>query len=331
MIFKNYLMQSNKFIVMIFFFSCMLLTMHLLGQEKPVEGKKPKKVKVRNKDKNDVSDSLVIAKKHNKQNNKQNKKKKQKPVRPLIKPKIPPPGTVWVNDTLYIDVNPVTNIEYREFLSFLVYTYSKKVRDSLDNIPLFGLNHDNFRSFMQKEGPDYEFYQLMKIPYHHLLSWAQSLDEYLTSPIFNDNPVIYVTYQQAQEYCLWRTRVVMLLWATKSKNQKQRNKYYTRIRYRLPTPEEWDLVIEKFKDNIFTNKAILPYNIACTYPVIPQRRKLKFYYMPGNVAEMTSEENIAVGISWKDTDSTDNYTKRVSYLGARDWLGFRCVCQILEY
>lgn len=304
-----------------------LCQLFLFGQEQPIEGKRPKKVKVKQErpivDKDTIKKETAVQPKE--------KKQKERPVKPALKPKITPPGTVRLNDTLYIDVNPVTNFAYREFLSFLAYTYSKKVRDSLDNLPLYGVNKESFRQFMRAAGPDREFYQRMKIPYHHLLSWAQSLDEYLNSPVFNDNPVIYITYQQAQEYCLWRTRVVMLLWAIESKNERQRKKYYTRIRYRLPTPEEWDLVMDTFKDNIFTNKAILPYNIACTYPVIPQGRKLRFYYMPGNVAEMTSEENVAVGISWIDTDTTANYKKRVHYMGARDWLGFRCICQIIEY
>ena len=45
---------------------------------------------------------------------------------------------------------------------------------------------------------------------------------------------------------------------------------------------------------------------------------------------MTSIENLAIGISWIDNDTIIDTKKRVQYLGARDWLGFRCICEIVE-
>lgn len=312
----------KKFWLFLFF---SLFTFSLMAQHEDV-GKKPKKVKVKTEQEPQKTQKETSA--PEKKPKVKETKEKQLPVR---KPKIAPPGTVMLHDSLYIDVNPIKNIDYREFINFLSVTYSKQVRDSLDRLPLWGINYENFKQFMRLAGKDPELYARMRIRLDQLLSWAQSLDEYLNSPVFNDNPVICVSYNQAMEYALWRTRVVMLKWAIDCKNAKQRSKYYTRIRYRLPTPEEWDLAMNKFKDFVILNKAIFPYNIACTYPAVPQKGRLRFYYVPGNVAEMTLKENLAVGISWIDKDTTANYKKRVEYFAPRDWLGFRCVCEIVEY
>lgn len=303
-----------------------------IAQEE-IKGKLPKKKKVKKSQIQTEEVSVQPETDSKEEKVKKEKKEKIKKIseKPVLKPKIPPPGTVRLNDSVYIDVSPITNAEYREFFHFLLATYSKQVRDSLDNLPKWGVDLENFKKFLKSAGNDKELAWLMRIRRDQILSWLQSIDEYLDSPVFRDNPVIYISYLQANEYALWRTRMVMLNWASKSKNEKQRAKYYTRIQYRLPTPEEWDEAMDKFSENVILNKSIFPYNIACTLPIIGQKRKMDFYYVPGNVSEMTSIENLAVGISWKDSDTIIDYTKRIEYFAPRDWLGFRCVCEIIEY
>jgi hypothetical protein len=290
----------------------------LISQQEKI-GKEPKHLKAVNNQKKPTEKADSVKKEE---------KKKPEPVRKL---KIAPPGTVMLNDSLYIDVNPIKNIDYREFISFLSITYSKEVRDSLDRLPLWGLDYEGFRKFMRLSGNDKELLVRMRIRLDQVLSWAQSLEEYLNNPYYNNNPVVCVSFNQAKEYAAWRTRIVMFKWASDTKSEKERAKYYTKVRYRLPTPEEWDAAIDKFSDNIILNKAIFPVNVACTYPAVPQRDKPVFYYVPWNVAELTNKENLAVGLSWYDRDTTFNYKKRVEYHAPRDWLGFRCVCEIVEY
>lgn len=260
------------------------------------------------------------------------KSETSKPKKPKkVKPKIAPPGTVMLNDSVYIDVNPVKNIDYKEFVAFLSVSYSKVVRDSLDNLPMYGVDYEAFRKFMRLNGKDDELLARMMIRLDQKLSWAMSMQEYTSHPKYGENPVIFISINQALEFALWRTRMVMFMWSVQCEDEKERSKYYTKIRYRLPTPDEWDAAMDLFAKNVILNKAIFPYNEACTLPAVPQKGRNKFWYVPGNVAEMTSVENIAVGISWKDTDTTGNYKKRVDYFAPRDWLGFRCVCEIVEY
>jgi uncharacterized protein YbdZ (MbtH family) len=295
--------------------------------QEDIDGKKPKKVKV----KHEKPEKVPKEKKEKTEKEKKADEPKQVKAKPSRKPKIAPPGTVMLNDSVYIDMNPIKNIDYREFVSFLGVTYSAEVRDSLDNLPFWGVNLEEFRRFMRLSGKDTDLLGRMRIRIDQILSWAQSMEEYLNNPTFNENPVIYISYNQANEYALWRSRIVMFGWAVECKNEKQREKYYKKIRYRLPTPEEWDQAMDLFSKNVILNKAIFPHNIACTYPAVPQRGKSEFFYVPGNICEMTSVEHLAVGISWKDSDTTGNYKKRVDYFGPRDWLGFRCVCEVVEY
>ncbi len=304
---------------------CIFFAISSAIAQEDISGKKPKKKKVKTEK---TQESKPDKKSEKAEKPEKTPKVKDEPGR---KPKIAPPGTVRLNDSVYIDVNPIKNIDYREFISFLNSSYSKTVRDSMDNIPLYGIDVEEFRKFMRLGGKDTELLTRMRIRLDQILSWAMNLEEYLNNPKYNDYPVVFVSYNQANEYAMWRTRIVMFLWAVEAKNEKQREKYYTKVRYRLPTIEEWEEAMNKFGKNTITNKAVFPHTIACTFPAVPQKRKLDFYYIPGNVAEMTSVENVAVGLSWRDMDDSGDYTKRIDYFGPRDWLGFRCVCEIVEY
>src|SRR5690606_1299263 len=52
-----------------------------------------------------------------------------------------PPGTIKLNDSLYIDVAPVDNIMYLEFLHGYNSFWSEKTHDSLAKLPNFGLKN----------------------------------------------------------------------------------------------------------------------------------------------------------------------------------------------
>ncbi len=53
--------------------------------------------------------------------------------------------------------------------------------------------------------------------------------------------------------------------------------------------------------------------------------KLKIYCLPGNAAEMTSTEGIAVGGSFKHFASQSYSNQVQKYSGEEEWLGFRCL------
>jgi len=250
---------------------------------------------------------------------------------PPFKFKLSPPGTVWLRDSVFIDVAPVSNMDYREFQAFVQICYNKELRDSMKNLPLYGIDMNSFQSYMRLCGPDKQMAQKMKIPLDAPLSWNMTMNEYYNSPNYNKYPVVFLSYIQAAAYCDWRTDMTMLLFSGSSKDEKHRAKYYKKVKYRLPTVDEWSYAMEKFKENTFKNFWVYAGEKTATIEAFPQKKNLQFVYIPHNVAEMSIIEKTALGISWRDEDTTENYAKTVSYSGPRDWLGFRCVCEILEY
>ena len=252
--------------------------------------------------------------------------------RPPFKFKKAPPGTVWLKDSLYIDVEPVTNAAYRDFLRFIETGYSPKTKDTLYKIPSYGVDLQGIFKYMKKVGVDKTYLKQMTPPREVRLSWKMQLSDYFENPLYDRFPVVFVTYKMAKEFCEWRTLITMLNYASLSKNPKQRSKYYTKIRYRLPTVDEMTYALTKFKDNIYANYKIFADIETFTMPAYPQKKKkLEFVYFPRNVAEYTTQENVAFGLSWFDRDTTETYIKTVTYSRPSDWLGFRCVCEIVKY
>lgn len=248
-----------------------------------------------------------------------------------FKAKVAPPGTIWLKDSIYIDLAPTRNIDYKEFESFVQITYNKVLRDSLKNIPYFGIDMEEFKKFMRGCKPDKALASKVKIPMNAKLGWSMNISEYYNSSVYAGYPIIYVSMSQAIEYCNWRTDITMLVYSAQSKNEKERSKFYKKIRYRLPKIEEMEYALEKFKDNIQTDLSMYAGDICATMPAPRQKKKKKFIYIPYNVSEITSTESTAIGFSWRDTDTTKNYSKTVKYSRPQDWLSFRCVCEIIEY
>jgi hypothetical protein len=246
-----------------------------------------------------------------------------------LKPKKSPDNMVMLNDSVYISVRPVTNMEYMGFVNYLKISYSQKVIDSLDNIPLWGVDLEEFRRFMILSRNDKNLYEKMQIRLNQRFDWGISLEEYITLPEFSKHPVILITHEQAKEYAQWLTRMMLFQWSVDSKNERQRKKYYSKIECRLPTPEEWDKAMEIYRENI-TEREKSKTRITYTFPVKEDRKKPRFIYVPGNISEMTDDKNIAVGVSWIDKNLTEN-NQRIEYKGTADWLGFRCVCVVKEY
>jgi hypothetical protein len=253
--------------------------------------------------------------------------------KPVREDKIAPPGTIKLNDSLYIDKTPVSNHSYLEFLSFIERSYSQKVRDSLKKFPRYDVLSDEFQEFVKSNvDKEKELYQEMLIPKHMHISWDMSQFEYQHHPYYRNHPVVNVTTTQAQTFCEWRTDMVMLNYAINSRDEKQRSKYYSKIQYRLPSPEEWEMAMEYFSEFWITDRSIFEHDKSCTFPALEDRKNKKlFQYVPRNIAEMSSEKDIAMGLSWYDRDTTDNYFKTVRYTMPHDYLGFRCICEIIEY
>ncbi len=245
------------------------------------------------------------------------------------------PGTVKIVDNFYFDVHEISNLSWKEYLSWME----------------------------EKEGKDSPFYQAA---YPDTLVWMNKeytygepfMNNYFQHPAYDNYPLVGVSYQQANDYCAWRTeRVKEMFKANKVKFSKN-------FKYRLPSALEWDLIAraeikeDKYREvrrrkrkenfshwNLFNMRsksrdlerknnphlAQFEYS-SSTAPVssyIPNTYGVHHLY--GNVAEMVAEEGIAKGGSFIDYyEEIYPSGKDASYTKPTHWLGFRCVCEVMD-
>lgn len=236
-----------------------------------------------------------------------------------------PPGTVEIVDNFFIDEGEIRNIDWREYLADIKNTEGENSLRYAQAIP------DS--KVWTQENP------LMK-PY---------TSSYLYHPAYDDYPVVGISHQQAINYCKWRTQAVIKMLA---KNKIDGPKNFV---YRLPTKTEWELCanagynkkqskkatkkMNKYGDNTrIYNMKYEDYNIenldsqytpAPTLTYLPN--KFGIYNIHGNVAEMVAEPNIAMGGSYRHFyEDIVPTNKALEYDSPQNWLGFRCVCEIIE-
>ena len=148
-----------------------------------------------------------------------------------------PPGTIKVGDNLFIDKTINHNVDWAEFMYY---------RINVDKLDIKSLTPDSSASTYFKRS-------------------NQTWD---TIRKYDHAPTTGISYEQALEYCRWRSEIV-----TQAKNElsptckscrKMYRKYMKfdpkneyRIEYRLPTEEEWAIIYEKMKKDKMLYKAII--------------------------------------------------------------------------
>jgi len=238
--------------------------------------------------------------------------------------KFRPPGTKEVVANFFMDEQELTNMDWREYVD-----YQKR---------LYGEDSQEFQNVL----PDTSVWAIEGSYNDPLIS------TYYSHPSYNYYPVVGISYQQAKDYCVWRTARV-----------KEMSKKYgveVNFEYRLPTRTEWELVAkagytnkqkkllrkqkEKYNDKNMRNCNMIISGYSESYysedrMTAPSRsylpNKYQVFNMYGNVAEMIKEENIAMGGSYRDKyeDIVPSH-KALTYDGPQRWLGFRCVAEVFH-
>lgn len=258
-----------------------------------------------------------------------------------------PPGTVEIVDGFFFDDIERTNLDWREYLSWI-----EKKGDGKDS--------KAYRNAL----PDSTIW-MDEVEYGEPLR-----TNYLTHRAFDNYPVVGISYEQAVAYCEWRTDRV--------KDMCKANGIdCPNFKYRLPTNLEWELiattgnnshekkvkkVVKKlnqeqvlynmiYSKNLKEMTTILPkgeaqsgkydaYTLTSDKDIFevrnlaPSRSYLPnsydIYNLIGNVSEMVAEKGIAKGGSFVDPYEEGIVSKKYSYDTPQKWLGFRCVAEILE-
>ncbi len=235
-----------------------------------------------------------------------------------------PPGTVWLKDSIYIDMCEVRNLDYLE------YTLWVKKYD--------------FANY-EKMLPDTTVWR-------HKFSYNEPYVKYFFGhPAYYQYPVVGVSYEQAMAFCKWRTERVKefaKLISPKSKYASSYNNY--NYYYRLPTKEEWEYAAgaetnSKYGFEKMQSKDNSPnFNIKETYmlgyfkpgvdilvPVIYKKpNSYGLFNTIGNVAEMTAEKGISKGGGWINSIADCEISDSVKFESPSSWLGFRCVCVVTK-
>src|ERR1041385_3186237 len=131
---------------------------------------------------------------------------------PKKKKEFLPPGTVKINDTLYADETEVSNFSWLEYQLWVCNKY--------------GYNSQEYRAVLADT-----------------LVWRDKaaynepyVEYYLRHPAYRNYPVVGISYEQAMDYCKWRTERV--------KEYMCISKKYGIIEfeYRLPSKWEWEFM-----------------------------------------------------------------------------------------
>jgi formylglycine-generating enzyme required for sulfatase activity len=231
------------------------------------------------------------------------------PTGQLSIPDAPSPRIISVN-SFWIS-NEITNKEFRLF-------YNQIINSPNDSMEWIDMPESKIGEMSKPKR--------VKTPYSSLRNklmdeptWKSVVEkgDYFTNPVYDNYPVVGVTWEGARFYCLWRS---------KEENKKaEGQKDALLLNYRLPTQYEWDYAMT------FLDKASNE-NPQALHPIDQgDKNKIGIFNLNGNVAEWTSSSastdkatpKVVKGFSWKS--GTKEAQQLVLPGNARNDIGFRIV------
>ncbi len=232
-------------------------------------------------------------------------------------------NTLAMNPRLCIDITEVPSYMYKDYLA--TATESE------------GINSSSFKT----RKPDFRKWKEI----YKDLNETEIESKFFESDEFALMPIVGISRKQAEDFCAWRTK--MLQAELDRMPKRERAQFPKKFRFRLPTANEWSRMrfltqekrmmkqLDKIADgNLkafkFSKAKLMRQNEKVSHIYNVKDSKVGFFNLFDNVAEMTSEEGIAVGGSWISPNTEGNYQQTFEYSGPEAWLGFRCVFEIID-
>ncbi len=234
-----------------------------------------------------------------------------------------PPGTVKINDTLFVDEVEINNRSWFEYELMIKNKYGANSAQHLAVLP----DTLVWREKNAYNEPFVEYY------YRH--------------PAYREYPVVGISYEQVVEFCKWRTESVKKFLCLSKKYG------IVDFEYRLPSKTEWEFLsfngIGYFSNNGINEKGFASSNHVWEPKDTSEYKKGKLsidnadvtapgysyeknlfglFQMIGNVSEMVLEKGISKGGSWRHRIEECRVGKDIPYTKPTAWLGFRCVCVV---
>jgi len=236
----------------------------------------------------------------------------QRTATPDLRRAVGAPGVVQLRDSLFMDEAEVANLHWLEYLHFI--------------------RKDSSAAFFRSQLPDSTAQpRLRPAPKTGLASADTTAATYLFHPAYRYYPVVGVTYEQARNYCRWRTATVRQLRQAPTgqagrspyyaKHHKQLAGYDISATYRLPTPAEWELAAGRP-----ATPGDTPQPTALAEINSHAANAFAIRNLSGNVAELTATPTVIKGGSWFQPNVPPQ--ANLPNPGPRPWLGFRCACEV---
>ena len=246
-------------------------------------------------------------------------------------------STIRISDNVYFDE---TEIDVASWLSFYTWTIVHEGFGEAQKIlPDSNAIEPELWSYIRSKSTDFVSFEARytQLPVGYFgkdctidAELAKRLPNFKNRCTILDLPITGISYEQAVDFCKWRTK-------TLGDNK---------IVYRLPTPEEWKYfavngLSETEKENGFRdslnnkNCAVFNYNIPCNNNdenqgnlkgvAMYSPRTNGAYDIFGNVSEMTSLKGVAKGGNFTLHANQSHVDSIQSYTKPEIWLGFRCI------
>ena len=272
---------------------------------------------------------------------------------------IVPPNGILLSGNTFMDDSEVMNSHYLEYLHFLSQDSSDaSIIKAYPDTTIFGKAHLNKflqyqKEYYKKKGNKHKPVSLL---FHdevmHEPSSKHHWYNYFSYHGTKHCPVVGITYEQALNYCKWRSDFVsgyfnsVLKKKSKYKALKDKN---IRFEFSLPTEAEWntaasaglDIALFPLGVDEIRNDSSQMFNIHFSNESLKGKNKNEpefifshvpnsagYYNFIGNVSEMVLSKGISKGGGFIHTAQECRISNQIVYMKPEKWLGFRCVCRV---